>query len=86
MTPEQAKRFDDHFAVVEGMNDKLTNIETLLIGDGKFIKEGLAQEVERHANKIQEFSDDKTKIIAGATVGGTIFGGIFGFLATFFNK
>ena len=75
MSPDQEK-------ILMNIDMRMRRIENVLVGDKDFKIHGIVDKVDYHAKKIQEFDKDKTKVIAGATVLGTI----FGFLSSVLHK
>lgn len=78
MSPDQEK-------ILKNIDMRMRRVENVLVGDKDFKIHGLVDKVAYHGQKIQEFDKDKTKVIAGATVLGTIFGFLSGFIHKIFN-
>jgi len=72
----------DLMNMLQKMDMRTRRIEAVLIGDEQFKVKGLVDKVSDHHTKIKEFELDKTKIVAGATVLGTV----AGFLSAFLHK
>lgn len=85
MSPEQEEILKTIATTQQKHDMKLRRIETVLVGDTDFKIKGLVDKVAYHGEKINEFDKDKTKVIAGATVLGTIFGFLSGFIHKIFN-
>ena len=100
MDPVLQRKLEDHFRAteqlstqiegVEGKVDKmegtLKKIETLLIGDGQFIKNGMVQKLDNLEKKTNRLESDRNKLVGGAAASGAILGALMGFLTEFFRS